>query len=311
MADLSIVVVNWNTRALLARCLDSLFAYPPPCAFDVWVVDNASSDGSVELLRRYYPQVNLMVNPHNVGFARANNLAIRASAGRHLLLLNSDAVVLPGTLANLFAFAESHPAAAAIGCRLLNSDGTLQPSAGQAPSLSFELLTGTPLQAFSDPYRDAQGRRLVPLPAGPDYFEVEHISGACMWIRRDACERVALFDEDFFLYGEESDLCYRLRRAGWRIYYYVQASAVHQLGASAAQFGASRIHALYRGKYRYFRKHGGQFSAEALRLILLLRGGLKCAADLCGAPRSWAGQPVADQGATSGLNALRAALTLW
>jgi N-acetylglucosaminyl-diphospho-decaprenol L-rhamnosyltransferase len=308
--DLSIVVVNWNTRALLAQCLDSLFAYPPDCAFEVWLVDNGSSDGSVEMVRDHYPQVHVLVNAQNLGFARANNQAIRASTGRYVLLLNSDAAVRPRTLATMLTFAEAHPIAAALGCQLLNADQTLQPSAGVAPSLAFELLTGTSFASLSDPYHDTSQRRLVPPPEGHDYFDVEHISGAFMWVRREALERVDLFDESFFLYGEESDLCYRLRKSGWRIYYCVRASAVHQIGASAEQIGEQRIRALYRGKYRYFRKHHGRLAAESLRIILLLRGTAKYVYELCRPSGALACQKASDWNSPAGLSLVKAAFTL-
>ena len=267
--DLSVVIVNWNTRELLAQCLEAVYAHPPDCAFDVWVVDNASSDGSAAMVRERFPQVHLIENRENVGFARANNQAIRQSTGRYVLLLNSDAFVQPQTINRLLSFMESMPHAGAAGARTLNPDGTPQECYGRVPTVLRELFDIPRWEAFLS---RRLGRRVygVPLPFERP-FEVGTVTASCLIVRRYTIEKVGMLDERFFMYSEEVDWYVRMQRAGWKLFCVPAACAIHHWGGSASLNREAMILQLYRSKYLYFRKHGGKWAEALLRYGLAVR----------------------------------------
>lgn len=265
--DLSIVIVNWNTRDLLSACLQSLASDSRSRGLkvEVLVVDNASGDGSADLLRERFPWVRLFANGTNAGFAEANNQAIRESSGRHVLLLNPDTEVQPGALDALAKFMDQHSEAGAAGARLLNPDGSLQPSCSRTPTLRRELwrlfhLDG--LRRYSS-YGMESWSTTEPR-------EVEVAQGAALVVRRDALEQVGLLDEDYFIYTEEVDLCYRLRRGEWRIYWIPTAAVVHHGGQSTMQVAEPMFIRLYESKLIFFRKHRGPWAARLYKAILLL-----------------------------------------
>jgi GT2 family glycosyltransferase len=261
---LSIIVVNWNTRGLLAGCLASVYAHPPKGKFEVFVVDNASTDGSVQLARESFPQVRLIENSENLGFARANNQAIRECTGRFVLLLNPDTEVQPGALETLIDFMDEQQAAGAAGARLVNPDGTLQPSCHPAPTLSRELWRLFHLDALHPYACYPMGRSDLETP-----HQVDVAGGACLVLRRDALRQVGLLDEDYFIFSEEVDLCHRLRQRGWEIFWVPQSVAMHHGGRSTQQVAAAMFLRLYQGKVLYFRKHHGRLAAQRYKLILL------------------------------------------
>jgi len=261
---LSIIIVNWNTRDLLAQCLRSVYANSPDGEFEVWVVDNASTDGSVQMVRERFPQVRLIENVENVGFARANNQAIRESTGRYVLLLNPDTEVKPGALETLMQFMDAHPEAGAAGARLLNPDGTLQPSCHPFPTLGREAWRLFHLDALRLYARYEMARWDLETPR-----PVDVVQGACVILQRKALDQVGLLDENYFIYTEEVDLCYRLHRGGWHIYWVPQATVVHYGGQSTQQMPAEMFLRLYESKLFYFRKHHGRQAACAYKLILL------------------------------------------
>lgn len=254
--DLSVVIVNWNARHLLAQCLASVYAYPPEGEFEVFVVDNASSDGSADMVRREFPQVRLIQNTENVGFARANNQAMRTSRGRYVLLLNSDTIVQPGALDSMVCFADQHPEAGVVGGRLLNADESLQPSWAQFPTFWSELL----------------GRNFRKRQPMTDHltYEVDWVGGACLLARRKAIEVVGLLDEDFFMYSEETDWCFRMVRNGWKVYYLPSAEVIHFGGGSSQRASDEMLVQLYQSKLRFFHKHYGPFRKELLRASLII-----------------------------------------
>lgn len=247
------------------RCLASIVAHPPPEPFDVWVVDNASQDGSAEAMRNRFPQVRVLENRENLGFAQASNLAIRQSKASSVLLLNPDTEVKQGTLAALVRLMEENPQIGAVGGSLLNSDGTHQPSFYAQPTLAREFwrlfyldrLRSEPTYASGD-IGDQNG------------VEVDGVMGACMLLRRAALDEVGLLDDDYFMYSEEVDLCHRLRKAGWNIYYAPHAEVVHHGGQSTRLVPTEMFLQLYRGKILYFRKNHGRLAAFTYKLILLL-----------------------------------------
>lgn len=261
----SVIIVSWNTRHLLADCLYSVVENPPPKTYEIWVVDNGSTDGTQAMLAADFPQVRLIQNRENVGFARANNQAIEQSAGEYILLLNPDTVVHPGALAALVKFLHHTPSAGAVGPLILNPDGTLQMSAYPAPTLfreGWRLLHLDALKPVGE-YRQSAWGRTEPRP-------VDNLLGACILLRRAALAQVGIFDEQYFIYSEEIDLCFRLRRAGWQLFWLPTASIVHLGGQSTHQVAETMFLHLYRGKILYFKKHYGALAGFFYKFILLL-----------------------------------------
>jgi N-acetylglucosaminyl-diphospho-decaprenol L-rhamnosyltransferase len=264
-AVLSIVIVNWNTCDLLAQCLSSIEQHPPPDACEVWVVDNASADGSAYMVRERFPGVHLIENRRNVGFAAANNQAIRRSQGRYVLLLNSDTEVQPGALPALVAFMDAQPRAGAAGARLLNADGTLQPSCHPmlTPGREFWRLLFLERLWPRATYPMHRWDRETPRP-------VEVIKGACLLLRREALDRVGPLDEGYFMYTEEVDFCYRLAQAGWQLWWVPRAEVIHHEAQSSRQAAARMYLQLYRSKVQFYRKFGGRRRAEQFKWLLRL-----------------------------------------
>jgi GT2 family glycosyltransferase len=225
--DLSVVIVSYNARDLLAACLDSVRA-SRGARFETFVIDNASRDGSADLVRDRFPDVLLIRNADNVGFARAANQGLSAVSGRHALLLNSDTQFVADALARLVAFMDAHPRAGACGPRLQNPGGTLQPSGRAFPSAIAAALAITPVPRW---VRRACADRLE----RRDYAhacEVDELTGAVLCLRMEAVRQVGLLDEDYFFFGEDVDLCWRLRKGGWSVHYLPSVSVVHHLGGS-------------------------------------------------------------------------------
>lgn len=268
VSDLSIVVVNWNTRELLLQCLRSIYSdrdTQQRLAVEVIIVDNGSKDGSVQAVRQQFPEVRIIENEENAGFARANNQAIVASRGRFVLLLNSDTEVMPGALFRLCQFMEEHPNAAGAGARILNADHTLQISCFPLPTVWSEFWYLLHLDLVW-PYAEYQMDRWQEDAAR----SVDVLLGACLLLRRRALDQVGLLDESFFMYSEEVDLCYRLHQAGWRLYWVPEAEVVHYGGQSTNQMAPEMFLQLYRSKVRYFHKHYGARTVRLYKLVLLL-----------------------------------------
>lgn len=261
--DLSIIIVSWNTRELLELCLSSIYANQPSFEFETRVVDNASSDDSVQMIQTRFPQVKLHCNNDNVGFAHANNQAIQESAGRLVLLLNPDTEVKPNALETLIRFMDEHPKIGASGPLTLNPNETLQTSCYPLPTLSREIWRLLHLDQFQ-PY----GSYKMTYWRQDEPREVEALLGACLMLRREALDQIGLLDEDYFIYSEEIDLCYRLRQAGWNIFWVPEAKIIHYGGQSTQQVAAKMFLHLYRGKLLYFRKHYGTTTALIYKFIL-------------------------------------------
>lgn len=261
--DVTAVVVSFQSRDDLPRCLASLRAAGERL-LETIVVDNASGDGSAEVARKSHPEARVIENSANVGFAGAANRGLREAKGRYVLLLNPDAALQDGALDTLARFLDDHRDVAIVGPRTLNDDGTPQVSFGSALSLVTEwrqrrLVLGVKRR---DPAALAQAAELSSRPGEPDW-----VSGACFLARLDALRAVGLFDEGFFLYEEDVDLCVRVKRAGGRVAFLPEAVVVHSLGKSMAQ-ASERAGAEYRRSHlRYYAKHRGPLETLALRLF--------------------------------------------
>lgn len=270
MPLVSVVVVNWNTRELLARCLESIRP-AAGIACEMIVVDNGSTDGSQAMVRERFAPARLLANADNVGFAQASNQGAAAARGDYVLLLNSDAQLLDGALAALVELAAAQPKAAAVGARLLDIDHTFQASHGRFPTLGRELLilSGIGRLLYGGWYPSSgPDEQLGPQP-------VEWVGGACMLLRRAAFDAVGGLDEGYFMYAEEMDLCYRLRAAGWEVWYQPAATVLHVGSASSVLHAPRREALLYRGRVRFFRKHHGAWKAVVLMCLIFTLTAIK------------------------------------
>ena len=283
---LSIIVVSWNTRDILADCLCSVYEHPPTVPFELIVVDNASSDGSADMVRQQFPQARLIASEENLGFAQGNNLAVPLCQGEHILLLNPDTVVKPHALQTLVDFLDQHPQAGAVGSMLLNPDETLQPSCHPAPKLSRELWRLFHLDTVY-PY----GRYHMHRWSTSQPREVDVIQGASLLVRKEILDKIGFLDGDYFMFSEEVDLCFRLQKAGWKLYWEPASRVIHLGGQSTRQVATEMFLQLYLGKLKYFRKHYGARAGAAYKLIL----GVASVARLLATPVIWLQRPAIRQ----------------
>jgi GT2 family glycosyltransferase len=269
--DVSFIIVSWNVCDLLRRCQSSVLREAEACqqSTETIVVDNASSDGSAEMLRLEFPQVHVIANSENVGFTRANNQALAIAQGRYLFLLNPDTELRPGALRGLIDFMEGHPRAGMVGPRLFYGDGTPQSSRRRFPTLATAFFESTKLQQWFP--RNRILTRYYMLDTRDDETQpVDWINGSAMFVRRDVYDQIGGFDEQFFMYSEELDWCYRIHESGWQIFYLPSVEITHYEGKSSEQVVARRDIYFHSSKIRFFRKYRGALVAGTLRVFLLL-----------------------------------------
>lgn len=262
--NISIIIVNWNTKDMLVNCLESIYR-TQKSAFEVWVVDNGSADGSVEAVKAMFPQARLIENQENLGFAKANNQALKLASGSYLVLLNSDCVLGPGSLDTMIKFMSGHKDVAICSPQLLNEDSTRQNSIANIPTLSTELLNKSLLRRLF-PGKYPGKERIIDEP-----FQVESVIGACMVVRKEAIEDCGLLDEDYFLFLEETDWCKRVREKGWKVVFHPGGEVFHLQGASARKSIVRARIEYWKSRYVFFRKHRGVAARFFLRSALFLR----------------------------------------
>jgi len=265
--ELSIVIVSFNTETMTCECLDSIYANAAGLDFEIIVVDNASSDKSVELIEQRFPNVVLIKNKDNRGFAAANNQAFAIARGDHILLLNSDTIILDQALQRSVAYLKAHLEVGAMACRALNTDRTLQLTCSEYPTHFNLFLQTTGLDRL--PWPKALGKYQMRHWRRDTERDVEVISGCYLMIRRTAFDEVGPLDENFFFFGEETDWCYRLRRLGWKLRFAPVGEYIHHGGASAKKLRFKRDLMLTEAMVRLHRKHGG-VPAAALAFAILL-----------------------------------------
>ncbi len=229
--DLTVIIINWNSCTFLRECLESLEKNPPEFSFEVIVIDNASFDGSAEMVRREFPGVRYIQSDENLGFSRGNNAAAATSAGRIFLFLNPDTKILGNALATMKECLDSHQDAGILGCHILNSDGSVQTSAVQAfPTILNQMLDADVLREWFPQSRLWGNAPLF--SRGVDPVIVDTVSGASLMIRRDVFEQIGGFSTNYFMYSEDVDICHKAHLAGWRTYYLPTASIIHYNGQS-------------------------------------------------------------------------------
>jgi GT2 family glycosyltransferase len=247
---LSVIIVNYNVRPYLTACLDSVQRALEGVESEVFVVDNHSDDDSVEVVGRDYAWVHLINNRENLGFSKANNIAIRQAKGEYILLLNPDTVVAEDTLKNAVGFMDQHPEAGGAGVRMHNADGTLAPESRRAIPTPF--VAARKMLGFTKRYYMSYLSWDAPA-------QIEVVSGAFMLLRRKAILEVGLLDEDFFMYGEDIDLSYRLLQGGWQNWY-LPYDIVHYKGQSTSKSDFRYVHVFYQAMLIFFRKHYSHLS---------------------------------------------------
>ena len=287
--DLSVAIVNWNVRELLKQCLASIYQYTQGIEFEVFVVDNNSNDASQEMLRSSFPQVNLIANDRNRGFSAANNQALKRAKGKYALLLNPDTRLIDNSLKALVDFMDSHPQINSVAPQLIFPDGCLQRSCRHFPSLFIDLLESTylnelfPKSYFFNRYKMGDWDHSCLRP-------VDQPFGACLLFRREDLFRLNFMDESFFMYYDEVDLCYRLKKSGGSIYYLPQIKVIHVANQSSKQIPDACDEWKTRSRVRFFIKHHGKAVLILLFFNLLVRavlvyGILSITSFLFGRPR--------------------------
>jgi GT2 family glycosyltransferase len=268
---LSIVILTWNDKKVVVDCLRSIYNQSTSEAWEVIISDNGSSDGSIEMIREIYPQIQVFENGRNLRFAKANNVGIRASTGEYILILNPDTIIHDGSLESMLRFADAHPEAGAFGCKVLNADGSYQTSAQPFPTVRSELLTALRLR-----FLGSLGDRFASDSYGGWNGETERavdwITGCFMLVRGELLKQLDGFDEQFFYYYEDTDLCRRIWDSGQKILYTPSASITHLKGQSTSQRLPAITFALDSQitRYLYYSKYFGDRGVRRARRVALV-----------------------------------------
>ncbi|MDH4222569.1 MAG: glycosyltransferase family 2 protein [candidate division Zixibacteria bacterium] len=275
MVELSIIIVNFNTKLLLKQCLESIYQNLDNIEHEIFVVDNNSKDGSPSMIKENFPSVLLIENKENVGFAKANNQAIQKARGQYLLLLNSDTIIPAGTLTLMVNFMDLNPKAGALGVKLVDRDSNLQTSCRHFPTV-FTMLS----QFFGLSSRFPKSKIFGWYDMG--YWDhcqtrkVDCVPGTSLLVRKKAVQEVGLLDENYFMYFEDTDWCYRITRAGWKVVFLPEVKVIHLGGASADRSNRGLLYdktltrELFNSLFYYFRKFHGGFSVLILKIFIPL-----------------------------------------
>lgn len=271
--DLSIVIVNYQTFELTKNTVDSILNQEYPFDLEIFVVDNASDDDSLARLKDYFnDKVKFIESKENNGFAAGNNQALRLASGKYQLLLNSDTIVWENTLENIYSYMEDNPDVGACGCRVLLEDGELD----KACKRSFPNVKNSFFRLFHIPTKSKDNDyNLTDLP-DDEVYEIDCLTGAFMFMRKEALDDAGLLDETFFMYGEDIDLCYRIKKSGWKIVYYGKSMITHLKGASSKKQKSKLIYEFYRAMYIYYKKHHAGESFFLVNWIVYLGIALLC-----------------------------------
>lgn len=269
--DVSVIIVNWNTRDLLRDCLKSVYEQTKDILFEVIVIDNASSDGSVDMVKSEFCQVVLIENKQNRGFAAGVNQGIAVAKGRYALVLNSDTIVCDNAIGKTMRYADKHPEAALVGCQVLDNSNTIQMTCFRFPSVLNLFLHTFALNKIFKKHHFLGREWMLWWPRDSER-EVEVVSGSFMLVRRNAIDDIGLMDEDYFLYYEETDWCYRFAKAGWKILFWPGAKIIHCHGGrnSSKQEALKMAVQMQKSCLIFFKKHRDIVSYITVRLLLMI-----------------------------------------
>ncbi len=268
--DISVVIVGWNARHYLELCLESLAKAPPRRTMEVFVVDNASTDGSVEMIEGKFPWVKLIKSPDNLGFAKGNNVAIRQCQGRYIALVNPDVIVFPGCLDALADFLDENPKVGNVGPRVFNPDMSQQSTCRRFPTLWNNFCMASRLEGVFKGNRFFAGEHMFYFPHDRT-MAVDVLVGCFSMIRRETLDAVGLLDENLFMYGDDVDWCRRCWNAGWEVVFYPGARAIHDRGKITAGYPVRFAVAQQRSVLYYWSKHHGFWGVLGMRTIMLFR----------------------------------------
>lgn len=258
MVELSIIIVNWNTKNFIEKCIESIYNNPPSASFEIIIVDNASTDGSQGLIKDRFSNVILIENNENLGFSKANNIGFRRSNGKYILFLNPDTLVHENTLQKSIEFMEDHKDAGIISCKHLNPDGSFQSSA-------FDFLP--PISIFAYILGLNKLFKISWLRNFSSVKTVDYVQGSYIMIRREVFQKIGGFDENFFMYGEDADLCKKVWDLGWKVYYLPDISITHYLGGSSRK-NPDKLKYFILSTLFFYKKHKNKAQFEKLKIIL-------------------------------------------
>ena len=271
--DLSVVIVNYQTFELTKNTINSVFEYDYPFTYEILLVDNASSDDSLERLRDYFKdKVTFIDSKENNGFAAGNNQALKIAQGKYVLLLNSDTVVWQNTLENIYNYMENNKDVGASGCRVLLENGELD----KACKRSFPNVKNSFFRLFHIPNNSKDDNYNLDNLPDDGIYEIDCLTGAFMFIRKDVLDEIGFLDETFFMYGEDIDMCFRIKQAGWKIVYYGKSKITHFKGASSKKQKSKLIYEFYRAMYIYYKKHHANESSFIVNIIVYIGIAILC-----------------------------------
>lgn len=284
MITCSVIIVNWNTKELLRQCLKSVLASTDLASVEIWVVDNASDDGSAGMVEKEFPAVRLVCNQVNVGFSAANNQAIRMASSKYVLLLNPDTRIVGDAIGAMVAFLEGNGRVGAVGCKLLNGDGSTQLSchsfnkyfktftyaAGLHSLIRYNSFSKWVGRFFGNHLRSLVNVGNYDTAMFPDW-----VLGACLLVRREAFDHIGLLDERLFMYADDEDLCYRLNLGGWKVAYIPDGKVIHYGGQSSKQAARTMAVESWRSRLFFFERHYGRRSVTPLKIVILAGMGLR------------------------------------
>ena len=269
--DLSVVIVNYQTFELTKNTINSIFENECSFEYEILVVDNASSDDSLAKLKEYFgDKVTFIASKENNGFAAGNNQALRIAKGKYVLLLNSDTIVWENTLNNIYNYMENHEDVGACGCRVVLENGELD----KACKRSFPNVKNSFFRLFHIPTKSKDNDYNLDNLPDDEIYEIDCLTGAFMFMRSEALNQSGFLDETFFMYGEDIDLCYRIKKAGWKIIYYGESKITHLKGASSKKQKFKLIYEFYRAMYIYYKKHHANSTSFFVNFIVYL--GIVC-----------------------------------
>ena len=264
--DVSVIIVNWNTSQYLLDCIDSLLDQTSRSTLELVVVDNGSQDGSQEALRTAHPDVTLIENGANLGFAKANNIGFEVATGRYLCLVNTDVIALDGVLDKMVAYLDSNPGVGVAGPRTVTRDLTLRQNCRRFPTLANAAGDYLMLKRILPGVERFEGRTLKASTYAVTH-DAEVLSGCFMMVRREAFDEVGPLDEDFFFYGEDTDWCKRFHDAGWKVVYFAEAEAIHFGGGSTKAYPVKYYLTMEQADLKYWRKHQPRAAQRAYRMM--------------------------------------------
>lgn len=276
MIDLTFIIVNWNTRYLLTNCINSIYSTVAGFHYQIYMIDNGSNDDSVSVVRNQFSDVKIIENSENKGFAAAVNQALGENLARYTVLLNTDSVLQKGAIHTLYTFMEQHGDSGMVGAQLIKPDGTRQHSYDNYPTLATELFNKSFLRIFF-PHKYPSKKQVLNQPV-----EVESVIGACLMVRNETVKQVGRLDENYFFFLEETDWCYRIRKAGWKIYHVPDAKVIH-IGGESKKMAPWQAQVEYcRSLYIFFKKNRSGLSYIVLRILYVMKIVLNLIANIIG-----------------------------